>query len=153
MRFYSVLFLILSLVQTSLLPTNVNLNLILLVLVSKSFISYELKNYYLALAGGLLLGYFQSVNLGFWALIFLAIVLLTHFLRRLPISANSLTVIPISIFIIVLAAFTESLYLDQSFNILQIVIQAILMLPIFGAVRLWEERFVPKGEIKLKIKS
>lgn len=153
MRFYSLLFLILSLIQTSLLPADFNLNLMLLVLISKSFISYELKNYYIALIGGLLLGYFQSVNLGFWALIYITVVLLTHFIRRLPISANSLTVIPVSLILITLVTLAESLYLKQSINFLQILMQAILMLPIFGAVRLWEERFVPKGEIKLKIKS
>lgn len=147
MKVYFLLLTLIALFQTSFLPVN----LCLLVIIAKSFASYDKENYYLAFFTGIMLGILSPVNLGFWALVFLIVVYLTHLARKLPITANNLTILPVSFVIILTVTLLESIILKQKINIRIIFIDTMLMLPLFIFVKIWEERFVVKDELKLKL--
>lgn len=149
MKLYLPILLLSALIQTSFLP----LNLCLIFLICKSFETYDQANFYLAFIAGLMLGILGAVNLGFWPLTFLMVVWITHTLKKLPLVANFLIILPISFLIISLVSFTQSLIFAQKLPISLIAVETILTLPALLAVRFWEERFIPKNEIKLKLKQ
>lgn len=149
MRLFIFLLLLSAFLQTSFLQ----INLCLILLISRSFAYEESENYYAALFGGLLLGFLSTANLGFWPIVFLLVVKLAHLIRRLPITANFLTVIPASLLIILVSSYVESLSYKTTINFVLIVLEAVLALPIYLLIRYWEERFVVKPELKLKIRG
>lgn len=149
MRVYLIALILLALVQSSLLPVN----LCLLFIIAKSFAKYGKENYYLGLLAGITLGILTTANLGFWALIFLMVVYTTHLVRKLPITANFLTILPVSFGIILIVTLVESFFLSQKINNWMIIIEPVLTLPLFILIKIWEERFVVRDDIKLKIKS
>lgn len=149
MRVYLSALILIALIQSSLLP----INLCLLAIIAKSFARHGKENYYLALLAGITLGILSTVNLGFWALIFLIVVWITHLVRKLPITANFFTILPVSFGIILIVTLLESFFLNQKINNWIIIIESILTLPLFVLIKIWEERFVVRDDIKLKLKS
>lgn len=148
MKIFILILLLAALIQTSFLPVN----LCLLILICRSFTLYAKNNLTLALITGLILGILSPVNLGFWPLIFLIVVFITHLIRKLPVTTG-FTIIPAAFVLILLVSFIESIFLKQQINIKTIILSTLLSFPIFLTVKLWEERFVPNSEIKLKLKK
>lgn len=124
----------------------------LTMLICRSFVVDEKQNYYLAFAAGLLLGILSTQNVGFWALTFLLVVKLVHTVRKLPFTANTVTILPITFLICLIVSFVEGFIFNSSMNIFNTVLAAIFSLPILIAIRFWEERFTPGSEIRLKIR-
>lgn len=149
MRVYLLALILIALIQSSLLP----INLCLCAIIAKSFASYGKENYYLALITGITLGILSTINLGFWALILLIVVWITHLVRKLPITTNYLTILPVSFGIILVVTLLESFFLNQKINYWIIIIESVLTLPLFVLIKIWEERFVVRDDIKLKLKS
>lgn len=147
MKIFTFLLILSVFFQTAFLPVN----LCLILLISRSFAYEESKNYLAAILAGLFLGLLSSINLGFWPIVFLLTVKLVHIIRRLPIAANFLTVIPTSFVIIMLNFYAESLIFGTRINFAKIIWETALTLPFYILVRFWEERFVVKPEMKLKI--
>lgn len=143
------LFIIAAFIQSSFLP----LNLVLIMLICRSLVIEETVNYYLALGSGLLLGILSPLNLGFWPLLFIVIVKLVQLLRKLPVLANLFTVLPISFLILTAVLYLQQLFFGQSIDFKLVVIETLLVLPTFIFFRFWEERFIIKPELKLRIKN
>lgn len=122
-------------------------------LICRSLVVEEQANYYFAFLIGLLLGILSPVNLGYWPLLFLIIVKLVHLIRKLPISANLLTILPLAFLILIAVSFFEQLFFKQSFDIKMILIEVAIAFPIFIFFRFWEEQFIIKPELKLKIRK
>lgn len=110
------------------------------------------SNLYLAFFGGILLGLLMSVNIGFYTLLFIIIVEILRMLRRFAISANILVVPPITFVFLLVISYLEQLFFHQTFSLGNLIVQALLALPIYILVRFWEERFVVAPPLKLKIR-
>ncbi len=149
MKTYLLVLFLAALIQTAFLP----INLCLLIVLARSFAVYEKSNFYMALFSGVILGILSSVNIGIWALIFLMVVFLIHLIRKLPITANNLTIVPISFLVIAAVTLIKSLIFSEQSNFVTVGIETLVTLPIFILVKIWEERFVVKSDIKLKLKG
>lgn len=136
-------------IQTSFL----DINLCLMLIIARSFVVDRPSSYIVAFGGGLILGLLSGQNLGYFASIFLVTTKLIQIFKRLPISSNFLTVIPVAAVILLVFEGFEALVFRQTFNPLKTILESITILPIYALVRFWEERFIVKHEIKLKIKG
>lgn len=147
MKTFIVVLILAALMQASFLP----INLVLLLLISRSLISYGKENLYLAFFSGILLGLLLSVNVGFYSLIFVIFIQALRMMRRLISSANFLVVIPLSFVILLVMSLLEQVFLKQSLNFSLILVETVLSLPVYILVRFWEERFMVAPPLKLKV--
>lgn len=147
MKLYIILIILGALIQTSFLPVD----LVLLILISRGLVVADKENFYLAFISGVTLGLFQGVNLGFYPLIFLTVALLTYLFKKSPLSSNLLVTLPLAAFLILGFFFSEEVIFKKSFSYSQILIETIFILPIYVFIRFWEERFIVSPNIKLKI--
>lgn len=132
--------------------TFIFLDLVLIILILRSYIVLDKSNFYLAFGFGLLLSHLNFTPLGFQSLIFLLIVGATHLISKSPFSSNLFTIIPITFVFLSLNNVALSLLLHQSIQIsLKILLESLFSLPIYIFFRMWEERFVVKPGIKLKL--
>jgi hypothetical protein len=147
MKLFIFLIFIAAFLQTSFIP----LNLCLLLLICRSYTIHEAANYYLALTAGILLGILTSLNSGFYSLIFIGAVFLIHAVRLLPISGRFITVIPVTWVILIAVMAIESFFYHLPFKIWLPTLTSVLALPVYLIIREWEDRFVAKPGIKLKM--
>lgn len=144
------LFLILAVfLQTTLIP----INLTLILLFNRSLIVQEKTNFYLAFLAGVLLGIISTTNLGFYPILFLIYVKIASLIKRSPLSNNIFSLVLTGGLIFISSSFLEKIFLGANFSLLKILVEVVLSLPIYFLVRIWEERFMVKPHIKLKIKS
>lgn len=133
--------------QTTILP----INLVLLVIVLRSFLTSEVENLYLAFGFGLLISHLNATPLGVQNLIYLALIIFARSIGRMPISSNILIVLPLIFISTIIDTFINSILLNQSFQIIQVMLPMILAIPIYIALRFWEERFIVSPQLRLKI--
>ncbi len=149
MKLFFLIFILAAFIQTSFLE----INLCLMLIIARSFVVERPSNYVVAFGGGIILGLLSGQNLGYLAVIFLITTKLIQIFKKLPISSNFLTVIPISAVIMIIFAWVELLLFNHTVNLIKVVLESILILPIYALVRFWEERFIVRHEIKLKFKG
>lgn len=136
-----------SFIQTTILP----INLVLIVLVCRAYLKPEKQNLYLAFAFGLFTSHLNLVTLGLGSITYLLVVQLTQVLAKSRLAGNSLLIVPITFVLLSLTHIVNSLLTHSSINLLPVVFESIISLPIFFFLRLWEERFIIRKEIKLKV--
>lgn len=147
MKTLIVILIIISFVQSTILP----IDLVLIILLCRSYIRTDKANLYLAFGFGLLNSHLNLQTFGFQSIIFLILLELTQLLSKSRLAGNPLLIIPISLFGLAFNGFFQSLINHQSAHILpQIFLESLLSLPILYLVRLWEERFVVAKDIKLR---
>lgn len=127
------------------------LNLVLVILIARSLVSDDDENLIVTFFGGLLLSFLTQTNLGYWPLVLILTVKLGQLLKRLPVSFN-----PIMIFIagavqISVVVLLNKFFINGKIEIYPHIIEAISVLPAYFLIRMWEERFVAKSGIKLRI--
>ncbi len=142
MKTYFLIFTLACFIQSSFLPINLCLSL----LVARSYVVDDNLNYILAFYIGILLGILNPINLGAWALGFLILV-------KLPFSQNILTILPVCFLLILGVTFVESWILQSSINYWKIFVEFILIIPFYAIFHFWEDLFVMSPGIKLKIRS
>lgn len=133
--------------QGSLLP----INLLLILLIARTFVSDDRKNFYLAFFLGLLLALLLGKPLGSLSLIYLLLLIIVKLIKRTPLSSHWLTIIPLSLIFITLGRFLEYIVFRTGLDFKLIFFETILVLPIYFIVMFWEERFVPRKDIRLKV--
>ena len=131
-----------ALLQTSVLP----LNIVLIILICRSYLRTDKANLFLAFAFGLLLSYLNLNLMGFLSIIYLIIIQATQILSKTRLAGNSLLIVPL-----VFIALSINDLLLRDFNLTKIILESIFSLPIFYIVRIWEERFIVRKEIRLKV--
>jgi len=137
-----------ALFQVAFIP----INLVLLILISRSLITPSKTNLTLAFVSGLILSLLTNQNLGFYALIFVIFTELIGLLRESNLSANPLVIVPVSFGCLAVLGFLEKLFFGVTINFNLIISASLISLVIYLLVRFWEERFIPNTSIKLKIK-
>ncbi len=139
---------LLAFLQTSIIP----INLVLIVLVLRVYVTQEKQNLYLAFALGLLISFLTNTPLGFYSISFLVIIELVSLIRKTPFLGHLITVVPLTLTALILQSVLELIFLKQSLIIWLPIIGAVLALPTYFLIRFWEERFVAKNtQIKLKV--
>lgn len=146
--------LIIGLVLLSFLEaTWLKFSLVILVLIIRSFISPQRSNYYLAFGFGLLLGVLTNQTLGILSLLFLILVKIIHIIRTSQFASYWLFILPLTLGLLLLFYLFEVVVFKSNISFTNILIQMVLVLPIYIIIRFWEDRFVPKKEIRLKVKE
>lgn len=133
--------------QTTVLP----IDLVMLILVCRAYVKPGNANLYLALIFGLLTAHLNLTNLGMQALIYLIMVQLTQILSRTRLAGNLLAIVPITLTLLAFNQLINLLANRSAWDLSKIIFAAFLSLPILYIVRFWEERFIVRKEIKLKI--
>ncbi len=128
-------------VASFLQATIVPFDLVLLILICRAFIKINKVNLYLAFIFGLLVSHLTLTTLGLQSILFLIFVAITQSLSKSRLSQNALLIVPICFAAIGINQIVVSTNIYGGF----------LSLPIFYLVRLWEERFIVRKEIRLKI--
>lgn len=102
---------------------------------------------------GIFLGLLTATNIGFWAIIFLAASKIIHIFKSLPLTQSPKLVAPLSLLVIVGVSLIEQIFLGQKINIVKIIIETLLTVPVYIFIRFWEERFIVHSTNKLKIRN
>lgn len=140
---------LLSFLQTTLIP----LNLVLVFLILRSYIRPEDTNLYMAFFFGIFVALLSHDNLGLYSVIFLCLVYLTHLLSRAPISKNFLSIIPLVGICSLIFELITTIPFDRTPELWPTIGWDIAVaLPMYFAVKFWEERFIVKPQIRLKVK-
>lgn len=147
MKILIIVLIIAAFLQTTILP----IDLVLLILICRSYIKADRANLYLAFFFGILVSHLNLVNIGFQSLIYLGIVEVTEILSKIRLAGNPLLVVPLTFFFLVVNQLANSLLSHNTFELSKIIFACLLSLPILFLVRLWEERFIVRKEIKLKM--
>lgn len=148
MKTLIVILIIAALIQSSILP----INLVLIILLSRSYIRADRANLVLAFAFGLLESH---LNLNIWGLesiIYLILVEITEWLSKSRLAGNWFLIMPVTFVLLSGHDLVLSFFTHQSFQFsVKILIESLISLPVFYLVRFWEERFIVSKRIKLKV--
>ena len=145
--------LIIILIIASFLQTTIiSLDLVLIILICRSYVSVFKSNLYLAFFFGLLISYLNLETLGVVSLIYLLIAQVTESLSKIRLAGNSLLIIPITLGLLSLSHILNSIFIQESLQLFpKVFIESLISLPILYMVRRWEERFIVRKDIKLKV--
>ncbi len=138
MKTLVVILIIASFLQTTILP----LDLVLMILICRSYIKSEKINLYLGFGFGLLISHLDLMVLGPISIIYLILISLTQILSKSRLAGNPLLIVPVSFILLSL----QTLQLSSS-----IFIESLLSLPMVYLIRFWDERFIVRKEIKLRV--
>lgn len=153
-----------SFLQSTILP----LDLVLIILICRAFISEgnsvlisggknlfikkDSNNLFLAFAFGLFVSHLNGNLLGFQSIIYLLIIFSTHLISKSRFSKNAYLFIPLSLVFLSFNALAFSFFENQSSNLFpKVALETMLCIPAFTLLRFWEERFIVKREIKLRV--
>lgn len=149
MKLLIVALIFISFLQSTILP----INLVLLILISRSFVIAERQNLYLAFGIGIFLALLIGQTIGFLSFIYLVLIFLVQLIKKSPLSSNWITILPTAFLVLTVSEISQSLAFNFSFNLVPLLYQMFLVLPVYFLIRFWEERFVVKEEVKLKIRN
>lgn len=136
-----------SLLQTTLL----SLDLVVLVLIARAFILDEKSNFWLAFGFGLILALLSGYPLGSLSLAYLLVVAVVSSIRKTPLDTHPLIIVPMTFILLACIAWLEKILFGMKLSMGIIILETILVLPVYLILRFWEERFIPKKDIKLKM--
>lgn len=136
-----------SFIQTTILP----IDLVLLILICRSYVKSGRVNLYLAFFFGIFTSHLNLSSIGLQSLIYLTFVEATEILSKLRLAGNPLLIVPITFFFLSIDQLANSILSHSAFEFSKIILASLLSLPILFLVRLWEERFIVRKEIRLKM--
>lgn len=145
--------LIFILILSSFLQSTIfALDLVLLILLSRSFIVSDKSSFYLAFFFGLLVSHLSGTTLGVQSLVYLLVVQIARIFSRMHVASSLLTIIPLTILAVIFNTSVLAFVSESSLYFWpKIAVETVLALPVFLLVKLWEERFVVRKEIKLRV--
>lgn len=148
MKTLVVILIIASFLQATVMP----LDLVLIVLILRGLIKDDKVSLYLGFAFGLLMSHLLFIPWGLLSIVYVVLVQITMVLARTQLSQSLLTVVPLCFVLLSINLGVLSLVGHQSFQLWpKVIIEALLSLPVYYLIRFWEERFIVKKEIRLKI--
>ncbi|MDO8638985.1 MAG: hypothetical protein Q7R43_05390 [Candidatus Daviesbacteria bacterium] len=148
MKTLIIVLIIVSFLQSTIIP----LDLVLIILICRSYIRPDKSNLLLAFAFGLFIGHLNLTSLGFQSFIYLILVFITEALSKSRLAGNSLLIVPLTVFLSSINQIILSIFIHESFHFFpKNLLEAFLSLPILYLVRLWEERFIVRRGIKLRL--
>lgn len=146
-----VVLVLLSFLQGALLPYDV----VFLVIITRSFVTDDQGNFWLAFGFGIFLSLLLGFSLGSLSILYLLAVLLVRVIRRLELSSHWLAILLFSLFLLglnhLVRGFLAGSSLFSSIGVSALIVEAVLILPVYLLVQFWEERFIPRSDIRLKL--
>lgn len=139
--------LLISFLESTILPFD----LILIILIARSFIVTERSNYFLAFFFGILVSLLLGYPLGLLSLIYLFAVVMAHIIKTTDLAVYWIIILPLTFLLLSFEQFILQILNISNFNFSSLMIPIIIILPIYFLVRFWEERFVVAKDIKLKM--
>lgn len=136
-----------SFIQSTILP----LDLVLIILISRSYIRPDRTNLFLAFSFGLFDGYLSLNMLGLVSIIYLVLIQIVRSLSKSRLASNLLMIVPVSFILLFLKGYFSSIFIHQPQLLPKILWESLLSLPIFYLIKVWQERFIVQKEIKLKV--
>lgn len=131
-------FILILFLQTTVLQVN----LFLSVLILRSFLRPEKQNLLLAFSLGLLLSFLNNSPLGLYSLLLLSLSEAAQIIAKSRLGEHIL----IAIGLVIVSQIIFNLFKPTN-----IIIEILFAIPLYFLVKFWEERFIIKSEIKLKI--
>lgn len=147
MKTLIIILIIAAFFQTTIVP----IDLVLLILICRAYIKSERANLYLSFAFGLLVSHLNLTSLGLQSLIYLTATAATESLSKIRLAGNPLLIVPISLVFLSLNQIINSVVGSNVLEFPMVIIASFLSLPALYLIRFWEERFIVRKEIKLKI--
>ncbi len=148
MKTLVLILIICSLIQSTVLPFD----LVLIILICRSYISSDKSNLFLAFSFGLFNSVLNLTTLGLTSLVYLSLVAVTASLSKSRLAGNLLLIVPLNLFLLSIYQLVLSFFLHQSLELFpNVLLEALLSLPIVYLLKLWEVRFVARKDIKLRI--
>ena len=147
------LFILLIIISLFLQSSFVPVNLVLILIISRALVTEDISNYYASFFAGIFLGILSVSNIGYWPITLLIIVKAVYLSKKLPLSKNILSAVITAFILILLSDFLQSKFLSQNFQILKTISEALLTVPFYYLFKFWEDRFIVKPEVRLKIRS
>lgn len=147
MKTFLLLLILLSFLQSAFLPFN----LVLVFLIARSLVVEDRSNLILAFGSGLVLSFLTQVNLGYWPVVLVLAVKLAGMVKKIPVSFNPVIILLSGTVVISIVAVINNFFIGEKIQILPLILEAVLVLPAYYLTRAWEERFVVKGTIRLKV--
>lgn len=138
---------LLTFLQTTFLSNS----LVLIILIARSFVIEEKLNFILAFSFGLLLSFLSGLPLGSLSLIYLGLVATVTFIKRTQFVHHWPFILPLVLGLLLLEKTAQRLIFGTSFNLLTLLLDFLLILPVYFLLLFWEERFIPTKGIKLKM--
>ena len=133
--------------QTTILP----IDLVLLILICRAYVKSEKANLYLGFVFGLLVSHLNLTPLGLQSIAYMVAVAATESLSKLRLAGNPLLIIPISFIFLFINQIINSSLNYNLLDLSKLIFASISSLPMLYLIRFWEERFIVRKEIKLKI--
>jgi hypothetical protein len=138
---------LIALLEISIIP----LDLVLLILILRSYLNTSTDNLLLAFGFGLLISYLTNLPLGFYSIIYLILIELTLLFRKTPLASHFFVIVPLIFALLSLQSLAVLVFFHQTINWWQLGIESVLALLLYFILKIWEERFVVRNEVKLKI--
>lgn len=142
---------IVLIISSFLQSTIVPIDLVLIILICRSYIKSDKSNLFLAFACGLLDAHLSLTSLGFASILYLSSIQATQVLSKARLAGNSLLIIPFIFVLLIINQLASSFFIHQSLEFKKVFLESLLSLPILYLVRMWEEKFIIRKEIKLRI--
>lgn len=148
MKTLIVVLILLSFLQATLIPFD----LVLIFLILRAYEISGKENLYLAFGFGLLVSYLENSPLGVYSLIYLGLILTTQFYKKTPISSSLLFGLPLIVMILSINLSLTSLLFSSSIQLFpRVLYETLIAIPVYFILKNWEERFVLKNEVKLRV--
>lgn len=148
MKILILVLILIAFLQSTILPFN----LVLIILILRAYVAGDKYDLFLAFFFGLFMAHLNSLPLGPLSIIYLGLIELAKILARSHFSQNIITVIILMLG--VLGAFHFLIFIlgYQTFQIWpKIAIETLLSIPLYYLIKIWEERFMFKREVKLRM--
>lgn len=148
MKTLIIVLIILSFLQTTVL----SINFVLIILICRTFLKKDKSNFYLAFVFGLILSHLSLIPLGVLSILYLLLIFLAQILSSSRSINSIFFLIPFGIFTILMDHFIVNIFLNTSFALKPgLLISFVMTIPVYFILRIWEERFIVRREIKLKV--
>lgn len=144
--------LIISLIIASFIQYTVfSVNLVLIILICRSYLMPDKTNLYLAFAFGLLDSHLNIAPMGISSLIYLTVVTIVEGLSRSRLSGSSFLIVPLAFVLLLINQLFLLYFTNQPLDFIKVFLESIIALPVFYLVKIWEERFIVRKSGKLRI--
>ncbi|MBI2022439.1 hypothetical protein HYS97_01135 [Candidatus Daviesbacteria bacterium] len=140
----------LAFLQTTVIPVD----LVIIILMLRSYVKNDQANLYIAFGIGLLVSHLSATPLGLQSLIYLLLVQIARSFANSRFSENILIFLPVTAVLLIMNTVLTAYVSNQSVSLWpKILIEVFLSLPLYYLIKAWEERFIFKKGIKLRFRK
>lgn len=148
MKFLTIALIICTFLQS----TIVSVDLVMLILLSRAYLTHDKTTLYLAFLFGLLVSLLSGTTLGVHSFIYLVVAEVARTASKIQVANSLIVLLPLMVVAIVFNHAISSYALNLSIQLWPLsAIETVVSIPVFFIVKIWEERFVVNKDIKLRI--